>query len=454
VRARVGTTAWSNTGVRLRAALIRTGWARAVPAILIATATAYTGSAQTSPGTDWPQWGGPHRNFTSDATGLADAWPASGPPVRWTRPLGLGHSAIVSGAGRLFTLYRPGREVSRKGPWEREEAVIALEAATGKTLWEHRYASEPLNFSYGAGPHATPLVSGDRIFTTGTNKQLFALDAATGRIIWSHDLVKEYGAPPTLARPAVKAGYAISPLAWRDTIIVQAGGPGQAVMAFRQADGALVWKSGDFLVSESSPILIDVAGQPQVVIVAGQAVHGLDPANGEVLWSHPHDTQGDMNNSTPVWSPDGILVVSSGYDQGTRALRLTRQAAATRVEELWFTNRLKVMFASVVRIDDHIYGSHGDFGPAFLTALDVRTGAIAWQERGFGRSSLVLADGKAILIDEDGDLALLRLTPQGATVLAQTRIFNTTSWTAPTLVGTTLYARDREKVVALELGRP
>ena len=133
---------------------------------------------------------------------------------------------------------------------------------------------------------------------------------------------------------------------------------------------------------------------------------------------------------------------------------LTREGEATRVEELWFTNRLKVMFASAVRVGDHLYASHGDFGPAFLTALDVRTGEIAWQERGFGRSSLILADGKAILIDEDGDLALLRLSPQGVTVLAQTRVFNTPSWTAPSLVGRTLYARDRERMVAMELGNP
>jgi outer membrane protein assembly factor BamB len=224
-------------------------------------------------------------------------------------------------------------------------------------------------------------------------------------------------------------------------------------MAFRQSDGALVWKSGDFLVAEASPILIEVGGQPQAVIFGGRGVHGLDPTTGRLLWSHPHDTNGDMNNSTPVWGPDGILVVSSGYDQGTRALRLTRDGTDTRVQELWFTNRLKVMFASLVRIGDHIYGSHGDFGPAFLTALDVRTGEIAWQERGFGRSSLILADGKAILIDEDGDLALLRLSPAGMTVLAQARIFETTAWTAPSLVGTTLYARDREKIVALALGK-
>jgi hypothetical protein len=159
-----------------------------------------------------------------------------------------------------------------------------------------------------------------------------------------------------------------------------------------------------------------------------------------------------MNNSTPIWGAGNVLIVSSGYDQGTRAMRLSRVDGRTRVEELWFTNRMKLMFVNGLRIGDRLYGSHGDSGPAFLTALDVTTGAVAWQQRGFGRSSLLYADGKVILLDEDGDLALGRLTPAGMTVLSEARIFNTVSWTVPTLVGTTLYARDREKIVALDLG--
>ena len=134
-----------------------------------------------------------------------------------------------------------------------------------------------------------------------------------------------------------------------------AGGAGQAVIALRQSDGSVAWKSGDFLVSEASPILIDVSGQPQVVIFAAQAVYGLNPDNGRVLWSHEHDTQGDMNNSTPIWGSDNMLIVSSGYNQGTRALRLTRQGDATRVEELWFTTRLKVMFANALRLGDLVH---------------------------------------------------------------------------------------------------
>jgi outer membrane protein assembly factor BamB len=402
------------------------------------------------PGGSWRQWGGPDRNFVVEASGLADAWDDGGPPSLWSRPLGLGHSALVVDEGRLFTLYRPGSD-SRGGPWESREVVVAMDTATGETIWEFAYASEPLDFGNGAGPHATPLVVGSLVFTVGTNKQLHALDKTSGEVVWSHDLVREYGAPPTFTRPAVKAGYAGSPVAYKDLIILQAGGEGQSVMAFRQRDGAVAWRSGDFLIAQAAPLIIDVDGQDQLVIVGGQTVNGLVPDTGALLWSFPHDTAGDQNSSMPVWGPDNLLFVSSGYNQGSRMLRLSRSGDETTVEEEWFTNRLRIMFANAIRIGDFIYGSDGDFGPALLTAVHAKTGETIWQERGFGRSSLLYADDKAILIDEDGDLVLLRLTPSRMEVLAQASIFSTTSWTVPTLVGTVLYARDREKVVALDL---
>ncbi len=113
---------------------------------------------------------------------------------------------------------------------------------------------------------------------------------------------------------------------------------------------------------------------------------------------------------------------------------------------------MRVMFGNAIRIGDHLYGTSGDFGPAFLTALDIKTGEPAWQERGYGRSSLIYADGKTIILDEDGSLILARISPTGVKVLSKAHLFDTTSWTVPSLVGTTLYARDRAKIVALDLG--
>jgi len=89
----------------------------------------------------WRQWGGPTRN----------------------------HSAILADEGRLYTMYLAGNGRAKQGPWDAEETVVAMAAASGKTLWEHKYPSRREDFSFGAGPHSTPLIVGDRLFTIGTN---------------------------------------------------------------------------------------------------------------------------------------------------------------------------------------------------------------------------------------------------------------------------------------------
>jgi outer membrane protein assembly factor BamB len=409
----------------------------------------------------WTQWGGPNRNFIVNTTGLADTWPEGGPPVLWSRPLGTGHSAILVDDGRLYTMYRAGNGRARQGPWDAEETVIAMDAATGKTLWEHKYPSRREDFSFGAGPHSTPIIVGDRLFTIGTNKQMFAFDKKSGKVLWSRDFIKDFNSHELLIRPVVKTGYGCSPIAYRDTIICSVGGPGQSVMAFRQSDGAVAWKSGDFLTSEAPPIMITIGGREQLVVFGGGTVNGMDPANGRILWSHVHDPGNDLNCGTPLFGPDNILFVSSAYRAGSRAIQLKPDKDVTYAEELWFTNRVRFMFLNAIRVGDFVYGTTGDFGPAFLTALNIKTGQAAWQHRGFGRASLVYADnpsagsgqGKAIIMDEDGDLALARLAPEGVTILAEAKkVFDTTTWTVPTLAGRILYARDREKIVALNLG--
>ena len=407
--------------------------------------------AQESESDEWRQWGGPQRNFISESTGLANSWPTDGPPINWSRQLGTGHSAIIFGDGRLFTMYRDGNGHGREGPWSAEETVVAMNAKTGNTLWEHTYPSKLEDTSFGSGPHATPLLVNGRLFTGGTNKQLFAFDATNGDVLWSQDLVAAFNAPPLLIRPRVKAGYGCSPLAYKDLVICSVGGPGQSVMAFYQSDGRVAWTGGDFLVSEAPQILIDVDGQQQLAVLGGGTINGLDPDTGQVLWTHPHDPGNDFNFMVPLWGDDNILFVSSAYKTGSRALQLTRNGDLTSVQELWLDPQLQFMFLNPIRVGNYVYGTDGTFGPSFVSAVDIRTGETLWQERGFARGSMLYADGKVILIDEDGDLALTRMTPDGMTVLGRASIFETTSWSAPTLVGTDLYVRDREKIMSFDL---
>jgi len=402
---------------------------------------------------EWNRWGGPHGDFVTDSVGLAEMWPDAGPPELWNRPLGAGHTSILVSNGRLFTMYRESHGEGGSAPWSPRESVIALDAVSGETLWEYTYASKNQDFDQGAGPHATPLLTDGRLFTMGSNKELHVFNPETGELLWSKNLITDFGAPPLLIRSMIKPGAGMSPIPYKDTILLQVGGPGQSVMSLRQSDGEIVWKSGSFLVSHSAIGLITLAGRQHAVVFAGQGVFGMDPGTGRVLWAHPHDAGNDFNFQIPLYAEDTkVLFFSSGYIGGSQAIRLIPDGDVTHTELLWNDPRLRFTFLNVLKIGDFIYGTSGQGATAILTATHMESGETAWRERGFSRATMVYGDGKAIVLEEDGDLSLVRLNPGGLETLATTRLFSTRSWTVPTLVGTTLYARDRERIVALDLG--
>lgn len=387
---------------------------------------------------DWNQWGGAGRNFKSAARGLAASWSATGPRKLWQRQFGDGYSAIAATDGRLFTMYRKGET----------EVVAALDAANGKTLWEYSYAApfaKEYDMSNGEGPHATPLIVGNLVFSAGATGKLHCLNRQTGKLVWAHDLIKEFNGTIRVN------GYSCSPLAYKNLVIMQVGGQGNALVAFNQKDGSVVWKKHDFKNSTSSPIIINVEGQEQLVAFMFDDIVGVDPNNGELLWSYKHTTDFGLNTSTPVWGEDNLLFVSSGYNGGSRVLRLTKTANKTTPEEVWFSRTMRVHFSNCIRIGDVVYGSSGDFGPAFFTAMNVKTGKVMWRDRSIARSSFVYADGRFILLDEDGNLILATPNEQGVTIHAKVALLNNNSWTVPTLNGTTLYVRDRKNIVALDL---
>ena len=388
---------------------------------------------------DWTQWGGPQRNFISDAKGLAATWPATGPRRVWQRALGEGYSAIAVERGMLFTMYRK----------DENEIVVALDAATGKTIWEFSYAapfSSLYDMTNGPGPHATPLISGDLVFTAGATGKLNCLDKKTGKLLWSHDLLNEFQGTLRVN------GYSCSPVAYKDKIVMMVGGPSSSLVAFNRKDGAVAWKKHDFKNSTSSPIIINVDGQDQLVAFMYGEVVGVDLNSGDLLWNHPHPAEYGLNTSTPVWGPDNLLFMSSGYGGGSRVLKLTRAGEKTNVEELWANRLMRIHFTNAIRVGDLIYGSSGDFGPAPFTALDVKTGNVLWRHRSFPRASFLFADGRFIILDEDGQLLLATATAEGLTVTSKAELLGNPSWTVPSLSGTRLYLRDRKNIVALELG--
>jgi outer membrane protein assembly factor BamB len=388
---------------------------------------------------DWPQFGGPHGDFTSDAKGLASSWPAAGPKKLWSRPLGDGYSEIAVDGNVLYTMYRV----------TSDEIVVAADANTGKTIWEYRYEARfrlGMGMENGPGPHATPLVTQNGVYAIGILGNLVCLDKKTGKKIWAHDMENEFHGT------VFDRGWAPSPIAYKDTVIMKVGGAGHSFMAFDQKTGAVKWRTvQDFTNSPSSPVLIQVDGQDQLVAPMADDVVAIDPADGRVLWTYPHSTSWGLNISTPVWGDGNLLFISSAYNGGSCVIRLSRANGKTMPEKVWASNKMRVHFSTAVRVGDMVYGSSGDFGPAPLTAVDVKTGKVAWQDRTFSKSSFVYADGKFIVVDEDGNLALANFSPQGLQVVSRAALLHSNAWTAPSLAGGRLYLRDRTTMMALDL---
>ena len=402
----------------------------------------WTAGCAIHPSRGWPGWGGPGGDFKVQAAGLSTSWPSEGPPQLWSREVGDGYSGILADGKRLYTMYRQ----------EEDEVVVALEPASGRTLWQHRYPAPILreldntHRKYGVGPQATPLLTREGLVTIGWNGTLHCLKRDTGEVLWSYELAGDFRSTP------LSRGFSSSPIAYRDLVLCLVGGPGHGLMAFNAGDGRVVWTRHDFKRSHSSPILINVDGQDQLVGMMEEELVGVDPETGELLWSHTHGLAGGLTVSTPAWGEDNHLFLSTAYKGGSRGLKLTRIRGKTSVEELWFTKRMRVHHGNVVRLDGLAYGFSGDFGPAFLTAIRVSDGQVVWRHRGFAKGTLLYADGKFIILDEDGTLALAVPGDKGIEVLAQAQPLGYNCWTVPSLVGTTLYVRSRKKIVAFDLG--
>jgi outer membrane protein assembly factor BamB len=274
---------------------------------------------------------------------------------------------------------------------------------------------------------------------------MHALNKNDGKVVWTHDLWAE-----DFAGNIQIHGYSSSPMVYKDTVIVPLGGVKAGLVAFNQKDGKIRWKALDFNNSYSSPRLMNVAGEQQIVVFMAEELIGVNPDTGVLRWRYPHVNQWNHNITVPEVAGDTIFL--SSPQAGAKGIRLSLQGGEIQVEEIWSTRRVQFYHGSSVREGDWVYGSTGTMALNFMAAVNLRTGEIGWRERGFARANCVEANGKLIILDEDGVLYLASATPEKLVVHASTQLLNRTAWTVPTIVGQTLYVRDARKILAVNLG--
>jgi len=170
-----------------------------------------------------------------------------------------------------------------------------------------------------------------------------------------------------------------------------------------------------------------------VVIVGSTEIFGLVAATGKVLWKFPWKTDYDINAADPIISGDTVFV-SSGYNHGCALLKIE----GGNVTDVWRNKNMRNHFNSCVLWDGYLYG----FDESTLRCLDFKTGEVKWSQEGLGKGSLMIADGKLIILSERGKLVIAPASPEGFKELASVQILMGKCWTVPVLANGKIYARN------------
>ncbi len=403
------------------------------PLLVLSTVALVAGTVLSAPlalaGSDWPQFRGPDRDGHSPETGLL---PAPGPwQERFRVPLGSGYSSVSVVGDVAVTMFGS----------DGGEYLGAFSATSGEELWRVRLA-DLYRDGQGDGPRSTPTIADQTVFAFGAQGALVAVDLESGEPKWRHDLRNDYGARvPTW-------GFSSSPLLVDSTLLVEVGGRDAAIVAFDRETGAEVWRTLDDAPGYAAPILIDMHGQRQAVFFTASRLVGIPAGGGAALWSVPWKTSYDVNAATPIFLPPDRILLASGYGVGGALVQVPPADTGEGVRTIWRSSSLKNQFSSSVVVGDAIYG----FDNSMLVCLDLATGERLWRERGFGHGSLIAADGHLIILGERGTLAVASATPGAYQEIYRQEIFSGKSWTPPSLAQRTLFLRDENELVALEIG--
>lgn len=387
---------------------------------------------------DWPRFLGPAHNATSPETKLLKSWPEKGPQRIWEIAKGGGHTCPAIVADRLILFHRP--EGANK------EQVDCLEAETGEELWTFSYAA-PYQDRYGAGdgPHASPVLDGQRVFIFGITGLLHCLDLKSGSVIWKRDLAGEFATAPNFF------GHGSTPLVLGDRLIINLGAKDDfCVGAFDSATGRQLWSGKHpWGASYASPIPARLHGRECLLVFAGgesrPPTGGLlciDAADGLVLSATPH--RAAMAESVSASSPavDGHRVfVTESYGAGGALIEFPPDFSA---KIAWQTEKFGCYFMTPIVHAGFLYGFHGQHPSlAELVCYEIASGRELWRDDlggKFQRGSLLAVDGAFLCLGENGTLAWLELSPKGATLKQQAQLFNAPeTWTLPAISGGLLY---------------
>ncbi len=347
---------------------------------------------------DWPEFRGAAAQGHSDATNLPltwsptahVAWKAAIAGVGWSSPVVIGDRIFLTSALPVGGVEDPKSD--------RSLHAMALDAATGKPVWDVEIFTATSPRAHRKNSHASPTAIHEdgKLYVHFGHLGTACLDAATGKSIWS---TQEFAYSPV-------HGNGSSPVLFEDLLIFSADADTDPkVIALDKTTGKQRWafarqSDAKKKFSFCTPLLIEVNGRKQLITPGSGVVNALDPATGKEIWHCFYD-QGYSVVPRPVYA-HGMIYLSSGYDKPVLyAIKADGEGDVTATHIAWTINKGAPHNPSMAVIGDELYFV-ADNG--ILSCADAKTGAVHYSERCTGpiSASLLVADGKLYLQDEKG----------------------------------------------------
>jgi outer membrane protein assembly factor BamB len=375
---------------------------------------------------DYPQWRGRQRDGSASALAPPKAWPER-LTQRWKVTVGEGYATPILVGDRIFTLTR------RDG----NEIATALEAGTGKVIWQTGYPAPHKIMSgaagHGQGPKSTPLVYAGKLFTLGITGIVSAFNASDGKLLWQK---------PAPAAETLYNNSSMSPIADGSSVIFHVGGHNDgALTAFDAETGNVKWSWRGDGPSYASPVIATFGGTRQVIAVTQQYIAGVSADTGALLWQRPFANKFANNAITPIVF-DGTILVSA-FEQGVHALAPVQESGKWKLDTRWHAPEVSMFMSNPVLVGDTLYGLSQRASGQFF-ALDARTGKVLWlgTPREATNTAVVKAGELLFLLNDDAELIVARANRNAFEPLKRYTVAESATWAQPLISRNRIFIKD------------
>ena len=377
----------------------------------------------------WAQWRGPNMSGKVDDPSFTFKDPM-GFQILWKKPLGSGYSSLTLADQRVFAMASAGTE----------DLMIAMDAKDGHELWRYKIdATYKGHDGSHDGTLSSPVVDESNVYGLGPNGQLFCLNAADGKKVWQISLKEMGSIEPTY-------GWSTSPLLYKNTLICEIGLKGKAFAGIEKSTGKILWTQGDDVIDYQSPLIAQVHGETQLLVLGGQTVQGLNPENGQTLWSFEH--KGGGQDGTPVAMGDNTFFIEHAFSE-SMAFSVLKNEKGFEAKELWRTTDLKNTNNTSIYHKGFIYGYSGPF----LTCVDATTGKRTWRSRQPGDGFLAGVNDYMVVITQKGTLHLASFNPEKYEQLTELKVFDSLGWNPPSIAYGKIFVHNLKEIACVTLSQ-